>query len=114
LYPEEKIEITVEEALKLANEAIERYSDPKVLFEDFARRERANIHRQDYKELDNDMLKEEIETGMENQRSYAKFQTMEGLLHIFALHAKHPNYYYGIMLLACSEEIKRRLEPTAS
>jgi hypothetical protein len=112
LYPEEKVEITVDEALELANEAIEKYSDPEKLFEDFARRERVNIYRQDYKELDDDQLKKEIETDRETQRSFARLSTTKSLLRIFDLHRKNPQHYYKIMLLACAEELKRRLGPS--
>lgn len=114
LYPEDTVDITVEEALRAAEEVIKKYSDPEKLFEDFARRERANPHRQDYKELTDDMLREEIEENINNQKNYAKFSTTESLLKIFDRHVKHPDYYYGIMILASAKELRGRLRPPAS
>jgi hypothetical protein len=112
-YPEEKIDITVDEALKLAKEVVENYSDPEKLFADFAERERANSHRGDM-ELGDNELKKEMEADLKTQRSFAAVATMEGLLKVFALHAKKPNHYYGVMLLACAEELKKRFEPPVS
>ncbi len=112
LYPEEKIEITVDEALVLANEVIEKYRDPEILFHEFSERERKNMSRQIYEPLDDATLRKEMESDLTSQRNVARIYKTKTLLSIMDLHKKYPLHYYGTVILAVAEEWKRRLEPS--
>lgn len=107
LYPEEKIDITVDEALMLAKQVIKEYSDPEALFRDYATRERNNPSRQFYERTDDGTLRKELETLIAHQRSYAALGNMDSLMIKMDFHKKNPNHYYGTVVLATAEELKR-------
>ncbi len=113
-YPEEKVEITTEGALESANKVIQEYSDPEVLFKDFSDRERANAQDPERWVPDDATMRKVTESSLEVQRDFARPATTDGLLTVFALHNKNPKHYYGTMLLAYAEELKRRLNPPAN
>jgi len=113
LYPEKKIEITVDEALALAKKVIEEYSDPGALFRDYARRERENPSRQFYERTDDVTLRAKLELDLAQQSSYAALGNMDSLMIIMDLHKENPNHYYGAVILATAKELQKRLGPSA-
>ena len=110
LYPEEKIEITANEALEIADDIIKKYSDPQALFEDFLNKETAKQHGL-YEEKSDGELVKKMEESLISQRKQVEILTTEELIRILALHGKYPAHYYGTLILSSAEELKRRFNP---
>jgi hypothetical protein len=114
LYPERKTEITVDEALEIADDVIKKYGDPKVLVEDLLNKDllKRKKHESDliwpYKDKDYEDLEKQMESSLESHRSQAKLIKTKGLLEILALHKKYPAYFSGTKILADAEELKSR------
>ena len=110
IYPPEKIEITVDEALKIADDVIEKYNNPQALFEDYLRREKSKSNQDtSYIERTDEELRQRMESSLDFQIKSIKKTETDGLIKMLALHKKAPAHYYGIIILAPAIELKKRL-----
>jgi len=113
-YPEEIVEITLDEAFVIADDVVEKYSNPDSLYDDFFNKEGGRLYGSDltsalmYAEKSKDIIMSEMEASLVSQKNIVKTMTTEGLVKMLALHKKDPTHYYGIVIFAAAEELKGR------
>ncbi len=112
IHPPEKMDITLDEALKLSDDIINKYHNTEILFEDYKRREKIrekyDVSFRDKTDLE---LKNAMESSLDFQRKSVKLETTttNSLIRMLALHKENPLHYYGITILPVAEELRKRL-----
>jgi hypothetical protein len=114
LYPEEKGEMTYEEAYDLAKKILEQFPDERRLFEDFKARESANTRRSPFSsptDLTDKSLHREMIRTLADNRYLAGTMGVPLIVRKLEAYQQAPRAYRGVDLVAMAEVLYNRLGP---